>query len=236
MPIRLIRNRGNKDLGLSYQAYEVIQLAQQHGGSLSVADVVLATSLDDPTAECVLKDMIVRGYAEIQVTETGTLIYQFRDINVLALKVTEAITRHGMTCRLNRCEKMILRPSDEGETGETWIECHLVMTSNHKKEINFSTGKDMQLVDERGGFHEIKDFMAGNRPGHFSTHLYVKFFPKIPIQMLLRFKPVNGTLRSIGHIQFLTITYRICRVPEWLGKDVSIQFQHLPLSEKVLHE
>ena len=65
---------------------EVLRLAGDRGGKLTVVEVVSNLALDHEEASRILDDFARRGIAEIQVTESGGLVYDFRDVRLLGEK------------------------------------------------------------------------------------------------------------------------------------------------------
>ena len=53
----------------------ILRLAQRVGGRLTVADVALGTGLSLQASEAALDALVRRGYAELQVSPAGVLIY-----------------------------------------------------------------------------------------------------------------------------------------------------------------
>jgi hypothetical protein len=54
----------------------ILKLAQRLGGRLTVADVTLGTGLRLQEAETALNDLVRRGYADLQVSPVGVLVYR----------------------------------------------------------------------------------------------------------------------------------------------------------------
>jgi hypothetical protein len=71
----------------TYEA-EILQLAERKGGKLTVVEVAAATGLDAPTAEAALRSLAIQGVAEVEVTDSGMLVYAFYDIQKLPEKLT----------------------------------------------------------------------------------------------------------------------------------------------------
>ena len=71
------------DLRRQTQEAEVLQLAQEHQGRLTVVEVVTRLALPAPTAEALLGGLHERGMAEIEITDAGLIVYTFRDIQQL---------------------------------------------------------------------------------------------------------------------------------------------------------
>jgi|GEM_PF-1619322 len=59
---------------------EIIQLAQQQKGRLTLTEIVAGTSLDMAEAEKILQEMATRGHVDIQVTDSGVIVYEFYEI------------------------------------------------------------------------------------------------------------------------------------------------------------
>lgn len=59
---------------------EVLRLAARHGGRLTVVEVVTELAVDADGAKQVLDALMVRGLAEIEVTDSGMLVYTFHDV------------------------------------------------------------------------------------------------------------------------------------------------------------
>jgi hypothetical protein len=53
----------------------ILKLARRLGGRLTVADVALGTGLSLQAAEVALNELVRRGYAELQVSRSGVLVY-----------------------------------------------------------------------------------------------------------------------------------------------------------------
>jgi predicted DNA-binding transcriptional regulator len=75
---------------LRLQTYEseILQLAQRKGGKLTVVEVAAETGLDAPTADAALQSLAQHGVAEIEVTDSGVLVYAFYDIQKLPEKAS----------------------------------------------------------------------------------------------------------------------------------------------------
>ncbi len=65
------------------QEAEVLRLAGAHGGRLAVVEVVRELALTHADAEALLRAMAVRGVADIEVTQSGLLVYTFPDVQRL---------------------------------------------------------------------------------------------------------------------------------------------------------
>lgn len=70
------------ELRLQTWESELVKLATAHGGKLTVVEAVAATGLRAPQVEEALRSLHEQGVAEIDVTESGMLVYRFRDIQL----------------------------------------------------------------------------------------------------------------------------------------------------------
>lgn len=65
---------------------ELLRLAERRGGKLVVVEAVAELAFDAGTVEEVLNDMAARGLAEVEVSESGVLVYAFYDVRHLGEK------------------------------------------------------------------------------------------------------------------------------------------------------
>jgi hypothetical protein len=65
---------------------EILRLAAQRDGRLTVVEVVTEMAVTPEAATESLNALMVRDLAEIEVTDSGVLVYAFRDIQRLAEK------------------------------------------------------------------------------------------------------------------------------------------------------
>lgn len=70
------------------QESELLRLAGEHGGRLTVVEVVRELAVTHSDAEELLGSLQVRGFAEIEITESGLLVYRFPDVQLLDEKAT----------------------------------------------------------------------------------------------------------------------------------------------------
>lgn len=74
-----LRSRGKRTLTGEDGAWEaeLLRLAKQRGGSLTVAEAVAYCDLSRDEAEQRLDDLCKSGFAEVRVSQDGVLVYQF---------------------------------------------------------------------------------------------------------------------------------------------------------------
>ena len=59
---------------------EIIRLAQQTGGRLSIPDIVAGTSMNTIEADAMMREMTTKGYVNMQVTDAGVILYEFYEL------------------------------------------------------------------------------------------------------------------------------------------------------------
>lgn len=73
-------------LRLETHQAELVRLAERRGGKLTVVEAVADTALDSPTVEAALGKLVEQGVADIEVTDSGLLVYTFPDVRRLPEK------------------------------------------------------------------------------------------------------------------------------------------------------
>jgi hypothetical protein len=74
------------DLRRQTMEAEVLRLAGQHHGKLTVVEVVSGLALPPEEAKDVLDSLARRELADLQVTDSGVIVYAFHDISRLSEK------------------------------------------------------------------------------------------------------------------------------------------------------
>lgn len=67
---------------------EIMRLAGEKGGRLTAVEVSMALAVPPDQAAEALKELGIRGHAEVRVTDDGVLVYDFHDIRHLGGKST----------------------------------------------------------------------------------------------------------------------------------------------------
>jgi hypothetical protein len=62
---------------------ELIRLAGERDGKLTVVEAVVALGIDDAEAKAALSSLVTRELADIHVTDSGLLVYAFHDVRLL---------------------------------------------------------------------------------------------------------------------------------------------------------
>lgn len=74
-------NKNN--LRLKTMAAEILKLADKKGGKLTVVEVMSDFALDKEQAKELLDSLAVEGLADVELTESGVIVYSFYDISRL---------------------------------------------------------------------------------------------------------------------------------------------------------
>lgn len=81
------RATGHRErLRLETHQAELVRLAARRGGRLTVVEAVAETALDSHTVEAALGALMEQGVADIEVTDSGLLVYTFPDVRNLPEK------------------------------------------------------------------------------------------------------------------------------------------------------
>lgn len=67
---------------------EVLRIASGHAGRLALVDVVTELAVDSEDAQGALDALVTREIADIAITDSGTLVYTFRDVERAAEKAS----------------------------------------------------------------------------------------------------------------------------------------------------
>ena len=65
---------------------EILKMAGRHGGRLTAVEVAGELAVPTTTAEELLNELMAREMAEIEVTDSGLLVYSFHDVRHLSEK------------------------------------------------------------------------------------------------------------------------------------------------------
>ena len=81
-----LRSADRSELRLQTWEAELVKLATERGGKLTIVEAVAATGLRAPQVEEAFRSLAQQGLADIDVTESGMLVYRFPDIQLLEEK------------------------------------------------------------------------------------------------------------------------------------------------------
>jgi CRP-like cAMP-binding protein len=86
--LRSHRSSGDRTERLRQQTLEaeILRLAGRHEGKLTAVEVASDLGVRVEEAKRVLDELMVRGQADIEVTDSGVLVYRFHDIEHLGEK------------------------------------------------------------------------------------------------------------------------------------------------------
>lgn len=65
---------------------EILRMAERHDGRLTAIEVAGELAVPANTAEETLKELMARGMADIEVTDSGLLVYTFHEVRHLSEK------------------------------------------------------------------------------------------------------------------------------------------------------
>lgn len=65
---------------------EILRMAERHDGRLTAVEVAGELAVPANTAEETLKELMARGMADIEVTDSGLLVYTFHEVRHLSEK------------------------------------------------------------------------------------------------------------------------------------------------------
>ena len=74
------------ELRLQTWESELVKLAAERGGKLTVVEAVAATGLRAPQVEEAFRSLTQQGVADIDVTDSGMLVYRFPDVQLMGEK------------------------------------------------------------------------------------------------------------------------------------------------------
>lgn len=62
------------------QEKQVLRLAQEKGGRLTVAEIVAETNIDIDAADELMREFVVKGMADMKTSDSGLLSYEFFEL------------------------------------------------------------------------------------------------------------------------------------------------------------
>lgn len=65
---------------LASREKEVLRLAKQKGGELTVPEIVSETSMNTEEADEIMRELVVKRYVDMKITNQGTVIYEFFEL------------------------------------------------------------------------------------------------------------------------------------------------------------
>lgn len=74
------------ELRLQTWESELVKLAAERGGKLTVVEAVAATGLRAPQVDEAFRSLTEQGVADIDVTDSGMLVYRFPDVQLMGEK------------------------------------------------------------------------------------------------------------------------------------------------------
>ena len=65
---------------------EALKVAERKGGRVTVVELVAESAMDSTHAERALSALVERGIADIEISESGLLVYRIHDVELLSEK------------------------------------------------------------------------------------------------------------------------------------------------------
>ena len=65
---------------LASREKEVLRLAKQKGGELTIAEIVSDTSMNAEEADEIMRELVVKRYVDMKITDQGSVIYEFFEL------------------------------------------------------------------------------------------------------------------------------------------------------------
>ncbi len=81
-----LQSADRAELRLQTWESELVKLASERGGKLTIVEAVAATGLRAPQVEEAFRSLTQQGVADIDVTDSGMLVYRFPDVQLLREK------------------------------------------------------------------------------------------------------------------------------------------------------
>lgn len=72
--------QGKEDALQKQREKQIIRLAQQKGGRLTIPEIAVDTSMSTEEAEEFMRELVSKGYVDMQVTDSGVIVYEFYEI------------------------------------------------------------------------------------------------------------------------------------------------------------
>jgi hypothetical protein len=69
-----------EDVVYKQREKQIIRLAQQKGGRLSIPEIAVDTSMSTEEAEKFMQELTAKGFVDMQVTDSGVIVYEFYEI------------------------------------------------------------------------------------------------------------------------------------------------------------
>jgi hypothetical protein len=76
---RKISEESRKNI-LASREKEVLRLAKEKGGELTVPEIVSETSMNTEEADEIMRELVVKRYVDMKITNQGTVVYEFFEL------------------------------------------------------------------------------------------------------------------------------------------------------------
>ena len=65
---------------LASREKEILRLAKQKGGELTIPEIVSDTSMNADEADEIMRELVVKRYVDMKITDQGTVLYEFFEL------------------------------------------------------------------------------------------------------------------------------------------------------------
>jgi hypothetical protein len=65
---------------LAVREKEILKLAKEKGGELTIPEIVAETSMNTEEADEMMREFVVKGYVDMRLTDLGAVIYEFFEL------------------------------------------------------------------------------------------------------------------------------------------------------------
>lgn len=76
---RKVEQESRKSL-LAAREKEILRLAKQKGGELTIPEIVSESSMNAEEADEIMRELVVKRYVDMKITDQGSVIYEFYEL------------------------------------------------------------------------------------------------------------------------------------------------------------
>ena len=76
---RKVEQESRKSI-LASREKEVLRLAKNKGGTLTIPEIVSETSMNTEEADEIMRELVVRQYVDMRITDQGSVVYEFHEL------------------------------------------------------------------------------------------------------------------------------------------------------------
>lgn len=65
----------------NYYEHQIFYLARSHSGQITITEIVMELSISAEEAKKIMDRLVVKGFCELRIAESGTMVYRFQDFS-----------------------------------------------------------------------------------------------------------------------------------------------------------